>query len=206
MTRAAAALLFSAALLAAQHAPDDRHATPAGGHEAAGAAAEHGTAEHANPNEIWWKWANFAILAGVLGYMIGKNAGPFFRGRTADIRKGIDEASKARMAAEARMRDVDARLANLSSEIESLKKAAGAEQAAEAERLRRETVAEVAKVQTHAEQEIEAAGKAARSELTRYTAELALGLAEQKIRQRMTPQAQDALLREFAEQLPQRPS
>lgn len=203
--RVIAGLFLAAGLTLAQHGQGGE------GHPQAEAGVEHLNTEgnevgHGPSHEIWWKWANFAILAGVLGYLVAKNAGPYFTGRTAAIRKGIDEADKARLAAEAKMRDVDARLTNLGAEIASLKSTAGQEQAAEAERLRTQTAADLAKIQAHAEQEIAAAGKAARSELKRYAAELALASAEGRIRQRITPGEQDALVRAFAERLPQKPS
>ena len=64
-----------------------------------------------------WKWANFAILAGGLGYLIGKNAGPFFAGRTQQIRKDMIESGEMRKQAEARAAEVDRRLASLETEI-----------------------------------------------------------------------------------------
>ena len=203
MIRALAALVFAATLAMGQHSP------PAG-QQGEGVAEhlteEHEVAGHGNPNEIWWKWANFALLAAALGYLIRKHAGAFFSGRTADIRRGIDEAETSRAAAEARMREVDARLANLGGEIAALKESAAREQAAAAERLRAQTAADLAKIQAHGQQEMAAAGKAARADLKRYAAQLALAMAEDKIRQRVTPEAQDALVRGFAERLPQRTS
>lgn len=184
-----AALIFAvllsmpAPLLRAQHEP------PAAGHKA----AEHRD-EEVSP---LWKWANFAVLAGALGYLIAKNAGPFFAARSRQIRKGILEAEEARAEAEARMAAVDARLANLQADIEALRREARAEEDSERERLRQEAAAELAKIQAHAEREIAAAGNAARLELKRHAARLALSLAEQKIRARMTAQDEDALLRSF---------
>ena len=35
----------------------------------------------AEKHELELKWANFLLLAGLLGYIIGKNAGPFFAAR-----------------------------------------------------------------------------------------------------------------------------
>src|SRR4051812_23186572 len=58
-------------------------------------------AEEEGGMEIW-KWANFLILAGALGYLIGKNAGPFFAARTASIRKDMEDSLAQRQAAEAR--------------------------------------------------------------------------------------------------------
>ena len=156
-------------------------------HASEPASGEHGGME-------LWKWANFAVLAAGLGYLVGKNAGPFFSKRSRQIRKDMIEAADARKDAEARAAEVDRRLQNLESEIASLRADAQNEAESERQRLAAASAAEVEKIRAHAEQEIAAAGKAARSELKRYSAELAVALAEQKVRARMTPDAQDALV------------
>jgi F-type H+-transporting ATPase subunit b len=148
-----------------------------------------------------WKWANFAILAGGLGYLIGKNAGPFFAARTQQIRKDMIESGEMRKQAEARAAEVDGRLAHLETEIAALRAEAKLEADAETERLARQTAAEIGKVQLHAEQDIAAAGKAARMELKRYSAELAVQLAEQKIRGRMSADVQNSLVMSFVKDL-----
>ncbi len=68
-----------------------------------------------------WKWANFLLLAGGIGYLIGKNAGPLFAARTRQIRKDIIEADEARKEAEARAAAVERRLAGLEAEIAALR-------------------------------------------------------------------------------------
>jgi F-type H+-transporting ATPase subunit b len=148
-----------------------------------------------------WKWANFVVLAGGLGYLIGKKGGPFFAARSVKIRKDLVDAGEVRNQAEARAAEVDRRLANLEAEIAALRADSGKEEEAEAGRFGQHTAAEIAKTQAHAEEEIVAAGKAARMELKRYCADLAVGLAEQKIRARMTPETEDALVRGFVRDL-----
>jgi F-type H+-transporting ATPase subunit b len=163
------------------------------------AAEEGGAADDANLG--MWKWANFLVLAAGLGYLIGKNAGPFFDARSMKIRKDMVEAGEVRKEAEARAADMDRRLANLQNDITALRNESQRETQAEKERQAQQSVSEIAKIQAHAEQEIAAAAKAARSELKRYSAELAMGLAEQKIRARMTPQTEDALVQNFAQDM-----
>jgi F-type H+-transporting ATPase subunit b len=155
----------------------------------------------AEKHELELKWANFLILAGALGYLIGKHAGPFFAARSAGIRKDMVESQQQRAAAEAQAADVDRRLANLEKEIAALRGESQAEALSENQRMAQHTADEIAKIQTHAEREIASAGKAARMELKRYAAQLAVELAEQKIRARMTPQTQDALVRGFVRDL-----
>jgi len=158
-------------------------------------------AEGESGGMVLWKWANFVVLAGLLGWAVKKNAGPFFAARTRQIRKDMLEADDLRKQAEARAAEVDRRLASLESEIAALRAESAREAEAETGRLSRATVAEIAKIQAHAEQEIASAGKAARMELKRYSAELAIRLAEQKIRARMTPETQNALIGGFVRHL-----
>jgi F-type H+-transporting ATPase subunit b len=148
-----------------------------------------------------WEWANFIVLAGGLGYIARKHAGPFFEARGLHIRKEMLEAEEAKKEADSRAAAVELRLARLEDEIAELRAEAQREEQAESARYVRHAAAEVAKIQARAEQEIAAAGKAARMELKRHTAELALGLAERKIRARMTAETEDQLVRAFRENL-----
>ena len=149
----------------------------------------------------WWKVANFLILAGGLGYLVYKNAGPFFENRSRKILQDIAHADDARQEAETRVREVERRLANLESEIAALRAESALEAESETERMRQQTVAEMAKIRAHAEQEIASAGKAARLDLKRYSAQLAIRHAEQTVRSRMTPDTQDGLVRGFVREL-----
>jgi F-type H+-transporting ATPase subunit b len=160
-----------------------------------GAAAAESSAE--KPGMNLWKWANFAILFGVLGTLAAKQAGPLLRARSEGIRAGLAAGEKAKLDAETRAKTVEAKLASLGREIEEMRAKARDEQAREAERIRRETANELDRIRQHAEQEIEAAGKQARIEVQRFAAKLAIDLAEQKVRARMSPDAQSALLENF---------
>ena len=155
----------------------------------------------AEKHELELKWANFLLLAGLLGYTLGKNAGPFFATRSAGIRRDMDESLRQRKEAEAKAAEVDRRLANLEKDIAALRGQSETEAKVETERMAQQTEAEIVKIQAHAEQEIASAGKAARMALKRYAAELAVGLAEQKVRARMTPDTEDALVQGFVRNL-----
>jgi F-type H+-transporting ATPase subunit b len=175
---------FAAALCLAQHA----------------AQVNEGGAGHASL-EILWKWANFLLLAGLLGYFIYKKAGAFFRSRNEAIRKGIEEADRLRREAEQRAAEVEARLHGLEAEIEALRAAARQEMAAEDERLRQAAAAEMEKIQKQAAQQIASAAKAARHEVRAHAAELALEVAASKLRAALTPELDRALAASFLEEL-----
>jgi len=90
-------------------------------------AGEHATegAEAAEPS-IMWKWINFAILAGGLGYLMAKTLPKVFADRTTEIQKNITEAQQAKRDAEARAAQMDARLKALGADIETFRKEASA--------------------------------------------------------------------------------
>ena len=164
--------------------------------------AQHGdSGGHGGGSMTGWKWVNFALLGGGLGYLIAKKAPAFFQGRTAEIRKGIADAAKLKQDADSRAAEIEKRIADLGKEIESLRATGRREMAAENERLRQETGQQLAKIQARAEQEIASAAKAARAELKAYSAELALELAEQKLRARMTAEAGHGLVAGFVKDL-----
>jgi len=159
------AIWFVAALFAFgqdAHGGGENAVSP-GGHATthAEAAAKQGEAheEAPIPNEIWWKWANFAILVGVLGWLVSKNAGPFFRSRSESIAAGIAEATKTREDAEARAAEIERKVSNLTAEVEQLRRQAHEEIAREGERVRAETEAQIRKVQAQAQAEIASAAK-----------------------------------------------
>jgi F0F1-type ATP synthase membrane subunit b/b' len=73
----------------------------------------------------------------------------------------------------------------------------------EVERIRKETEAHIARIQAHGEHEIRGPDKHAEQSLRAYSARLALELAEQRIRSRMTPETQNMLVDGFVRQMGQ---
>ena len=155
-------------------------------------------AEDGHSNVTLWKAVNFAILFGLLYWLLRKPARKYFASRSAQIREGIDEANKAREEAEERAAEMERRLGNLEQEIEKLRENARQEMAAEDARLQAETERSMARMQKLAEQEIASASNQARKQLRAYSAELATELAREKVRQRMTPEVADSLMKAFA--------
>jgi F-type H+-transporting ATPase subunit b len=148
-----------------------------------------------------WEWANFLILVGGLGYLVRKHAGPFYAARAAGIGKDLAESERVARDAAARAAEVDLRLAGLDSELAALRAESQRESAAEVERYARQTAAEIAKIGANGEQEIRAAQKAARRDLQRFAARLAVKLAEVKVRARMDAATDDRLLVGFERDL-----
>jgi F-type H+-transporting ATPase subunit b len=158
--------------------------------------------EASAPNLDLWKWLNFIILFGLLGYFAVKAGGPALKGRSKEIQEGLAAGEKAKAEANARAREVQAKLNNLGTEIAALRKTAEEESDREAVRIRQDFEREIGRITRQSEMEIDSAGKIARMELQSFAAKLAVDLAEQKVRARMTPDAQAALLSSFIKDFP----
>jgi len=151
-----------------------------------------------------WKWANFLILAAGIGYLIGKSVPPLFRKQSEEITAALAEAAKIKHEAGLYAAGVEARLKNLEREIESLRQSAHAETAAEGARLRAETEHHLQRIREQSAQEIALMTRGAKDELRKYAAQLAVGLAAERISSRMNPALQEDLVNGFMGDLERR--
>jgi F-type H+-transporting ATPase subunit b len=169
------------------------------------AAEEGGKAAAERATEIF-KWINFAIVAGVIVWVFGKLLPPVFRKRSEAISSAITNATNAKAAADAQLREAETRLANLQKEVAELRAIAEREAAAEVERLRAATQTDTQKIAAAAKAEIEAAERAARLELKALAANLAVDGAESLLAKQLTPKAQESLISSFVKSLEGRPN
>jgi F-type H+-transporting ATPase subunit b len=142
---------------------------------------------------------NFIILAGIL-YALSKSRIPaMFRSRTEVIRKSLDEAQRSSADANRRLSDIEARLSRLDAEVADMRAQADRDSQAEEERIHAAADEDQRRIVTAAQTEIDALSKNARRELKAYAADLAVALAEKRIR---VDQATDQqLVRSFTQQL-----
>jgi F-type H+-transporting ATPase subunit b len=142
---------------------------------------------------------NFGVIAGTLVYLSKKHLPNLFRGRTASIQQAMQEARKASDEANRRLAEIETRLSRLDSEIAGMRDTAEKEAAAEEARIKAAAMEDARKIVESAEQEITAAAKTARRELTAYAANLAVSLAAKQIK--VDAVTDQALVREFAREL-----
>jgi F-type H+-transporting ATPase subunit b len=142
---------------------------------------------------------NFAIVAGAIGYFSKKSLPGMFRNRTDSIQKAMQEARKASEDANRRLGEIEARLSRLDTEIAGMRASAEKEATAEEARIKAAAEEDGRKIVESAEQEIVAAAKLARRELTNYAANLAVSLAAKQIK--VDPSTDQALVQGFAREL-----
>jgi len=163
--------------------------------------AEHAEEKGAIEVSDTLKWANFAILAVLLGVGLGKILPKAFAERTAHIQKEITEAQAIKRDAEARAAKVDAQVKSLGADIQKFRTESAKEMAHEGERIRQETAAQMSRISAQASLEIESAGKLARRELRQYSSELALRLAEDRLKAKLDGAADSVLVDSFVADL-----
>jgi F-type H+-transporting ATPase subunit b len=154
-----------------------------------------------SPAGTFYRWANFAIVLGLILWVCVKFGGPTFRGRAEEISRKIDEGARAREAAERRRQEIQAKMASLENEVRELRAEAKRDAEAEAKRLRALSRAEADKIEQAAQAEIEAARRSAAMELKVLAARLAIERAEALLREEITPKAEVALFKTFVAEL-----
>jgi F-type H+-transporting ATPase subunit b len=152
-------------------------------------------------NQAYWVCLvlNFAVIFFFMARLMRKKLPGYFSGRTSAIQKGIEEARKMSEDARRRLADVEGRLSRLDAEIAAMQREADENAKAEEQRIAAAGEEERKRIVASAEQEIEMAANSARRELKSYVAELAIELAEKKVR--VNKDTDEALVRAFTAQL-----
>jgi F-type H+-transporting ATPase subunit b len=144
---------------------------------------------------------NLLLFVGVGYYFLRRPVSEAFRARQEGIRRDLMRAEEERSAAVAKLQEVEMRLAQLDSEVESIREQARREAEEERARIERSTEEEIRKIREQARREIESAAKAARAELRAYAAEQSVRLAEEMLRSRIRPEDDSHLVKEYVEEL-----
>ncbi len=143
-----------------------------------------------------WKFINLFIFAGAMVYILVRKAklGDAFRARREGIKAELEKARNERDAALAKLKEIEERLAGLDNQIASIREKSKTENAEERERIARSTEAEIAKLTAQGQRDIENAGKTAKKELRRFTAEQSVRLAEEMIKRDIRPEDDTRLI------------
>ena len=147
------------------------------------------------PGFEFWKFLNLAVFIAIMIYLLRKPLSEQFRAKRDAIRADLIRAKEEKKAALARLTAIEARLAQLESEKESILNKAKEESEAERKRLTEQTRLEMARLREQAESEIARLANQARSELRRYSAEESIRLAEQKLRHKIGPDTDARLVK-----------
>jgi F0F1-type ATP synthase membrane subunit b/b' len=149
-----------------------------------------------------FRWLNFVLIFGGIGYAIAKFAPPVFKARAGAIAKDIESARAEKAQAEKQLREAETGLARLDQDTAAMRAQSEKDFAAEAQRLRESGKQEAEKIGRIAEIEIDATARAAQLELRALAARIAVERAAAMVRQQMTPERRATIFENFVQNLP----
>jgi F-type H+-transporting ATPase subunit b len=144
---------------------------------------------------------NFAILAGVLVYFLRRPIQEYLQTRSGQIRQDLVTAAEMRRAATQQLEEIQRRMAGLPAELETLRTRGAEDIAAEKARIAETAKVERERLLEQTRREIQMRLRVARRELTELAAQLAVQVAEHRIKRNITPDDQLRLLDRYAVQV-----
>jgi F-type H+-transporting ATPase subunit b len=179
------------------HAQEHAAATASAQHDAA-PAAEH---EEGGLTSTVARLFNFALLAGVLGYFLKTPVATYLSSRSGQIRQDLVTAAEMRATATAQLAQIDQQLKALPAELEALRARGAEDVKAEQARIAQAAAVERERLIAQTRREIETRLRIARRELTDHAAQLAVRIAEERIKRIITPDDQLRLVDRYTAQL-----
>jgi len=176
--------------------------TPAAEESQHGASSgEHGGGHAESPLAAVWKWGNFLILFGGLGWYLRQPLREFLETRSRSIEEGLASGRLARESALKQMSEIENRMARLDDEVRALRAQAVKEAEEEKARILESAKIEAQRILEVAHREIEGLKKSARLELKAHVAELAVKLAEERLQKSIGPEENKRLVLRFLDSL-----
>jgi F-type H+-transporting ATPase subunit b len=166
-----------------------------------GAAVEEGGSHPSATMDFLGKVVNSLILFGALIFVLRKPVKALLVKRTADVGETLRRAGADRTESESRAATSREKLAGLEGEVRALKSAAEAEGRREAERIARVAREEAERLKKLTRQELDEQVRLGVRELKAYAAARATELARERIRERLTPELQAALIEQSIDSL-----
>lgn len=143
------------------------------------------------------RWFNLIVLFGLIFYFVRKPAAEFFSGRRQEIQRQIAEASRLGEEARQKMAAVEARLKGLDAELAEIRGQAERESELERQRILEQAEKDAEKIIVAARREVEGMTLAARKELKEYVGRLVTDVAREKISSELGSQQEERLVERF---------
>ncbi len=175
-----------------------------GEHMAEGHGAAHEVKPHVSKQQVrdllWWG-VNFLALVIILVKFGREPLVNTFRSRREKIESEYKDLSEKRAEAEAKYREYEKKLATLEEEAKKIMEAFIEQGEKEKERIIREAQETAERIKQQAEFYVQQELEKAREELRKEVAELSVKLAEQIIKEKITPEDHKRLVQEFIERV-----
>jgi F-type H+-transporting ATPase subunit b len=194
-------LLFAAMIAIALTAVPVRAAQPEPAAAAEQAGGEKAEAHEDSVLNMVARVVNFGLLAGTLVYFLRSPFAKYLTDRGQQIRSDLVTAAEMKRTAAAQIDEIDRRMKALPAELEALRAQGAQEIAAEEARIQAAAAAERDRLLEQSRREIEMQVKVAERELVNHAADLAVGVATERIKKNITDDDQQRLVDRYVQQL-----
>jgi F-type H+-transporting ATPase subunit b len=167
----------------------------------AGASEEGGEGLRSRLINFGWKFVDFAVLAGLIYWWIGKKAKDFFSGRREGIGKSLADAEKMREEAQKKFQEYSLKLDKATAEIDELTRMIQEQGIAEKEKLIKEAKEMAEKIKEDARARMEQEFKKAMHQLRLEAAQLSTQMAESLLREKITMEDHEAMVRDYIKEV-----
>ena len=151
--------------------------------------------------DLLWRVINFAILLWILIKFTGKPIKNYFANRREALLQGIEEAKKAKEAAERLYQEYQEKLARLDDEVRELESRIRAEAETEKQRILSEAEQFAVKVKQQAEQMANQEVIMAKRQLKDEAARLSIQVAEKMIKENISVADRDKMVENYLEKV-----
>jgi F-type H+-transporting ATPase subunit b len=150
---------------------------------------------------VIFRWLNFLIVFGGIGYLVASKGGAFFRANAKEIAASIVEATAVKAEGDRELREVEVKIAHLNQDVAEMRAEAQRNWAAEAERLYKSGLAEIEKIHQAARGELAASERAAQQEVREIAASLAVERAAALVSSKMNSEIRARMFQSFLGEL-----
>jgi F-type H+-transporting ATPase subunit b len=161
-----------------------------------------GQAEEADHGMVFvWEWANLLILVAVLFLLTRKPVLAYLGDRRSRIQENLDNAEQLLRDSESRLQEWNARVEGLDAEVADIRRLAQAAAVQERERILADARAIAERIERDAGSAVERETRRARLALREEASQLAVELAANLLREKVTAEDRDRLVDEFVARL-----
>jgi F-type H+-transporting ATPase subunit b len=148
-----------------------------------------------------WRIANFIILVYILYKLMWKKMKGFFAGRREGIKASLEEAEVVKADAEKKFKEYDEKIKKAEEEIQGISAMIKAQGEEEKKRIIADAERASVKMKEDAKARMEQELKKAKNELRLEASELAVQMAEDILKKKVTKEDHEGMVREYLDRM-----
>jgi F-type H+-transporting ATPase subunit b len=148
-----------------------------------------------------WRIVNFIILLYILYKLMWKKMKSFFAGRREGIQSSLDEAEVVKADAEKKFKEYDEKIKKAEEEIQGISAMIKAQGEEEKKRIIADAERASVKMKEDAKARMEQELKKAKNELRLEASELAVQMAEDILKKKVTKEDHEGMVREYLDRM-----